>query len=289
MTQVVTTRAELATLRGGMAGRVGVVMTMGALHEGHATLMRAARADCDHVLATIFVNPLQFGPNEDLARYPRTVEADMALLRELGADAVFLPDVREVYPSGEPAVTVVPGPLGTILEGAHRPGHFDGVLTVVLKLLNLSQAELAYFGEKDYQQLTLIRAMVKELCVPVSIVGVPTVREHDGLALSSRNRYLSDVDRAAALALSTALRAGQAAGADGEGAVLRAARERLTDLEVDYLAVTDPDLHATPVSGPARLLLAARVGGTRLIDNVGLTLGEPDVDRSSPRDERPAH
>lgn len=274
MTDVVTTRKELALVRAGMTGRVGVVMTMGALHDGHAALLRAAREECEHVIATIFVNPLQFGPNEDFARYPRTLEADLALLEKEGTDVVFVPDVAEVYPTGEPVVTVRPGPLGTILEGAHRPGHFDGVLTVVLKLLNLTAATVAYFGEKDYQQLTLIRAMVAELDVPTTIVAVPTVREPDGLALSSRNRYLSDVDREAALALSRALHAGAAAAAQGPDAVLAAARRELDGLAVDYLALTNPDLGPAPSHGPARLLVAARVGTTRLIDNIALTLAE---------------
>ncbi len=272
MTDVVTTRAELAKARAGMAGRVGVVMTLGALHSGHAALLATARAECDHLLATIFVNPLQFGPNEDFARYPRTVDTDLAMLGEQGVDVVFLPSVEELYPTGSPGVVVGPGPLGTVLEGAHRPGHFDGVLTVVLKLLNLTGATVAYFGEKDYQQLTLIRAMVAELNVPTTIAVVPTVREPDGLALSSRNRYLSDVDRGRARSLSRALRAGVAAAADGAEAVLAAARRELGGVEVDYLVLTDPDLGPAPEHGPARLLVAARVGTTRLIDNTALTL-----------------
>lgn len=274
MTSTVTTRAELASARAALSGQVGVVMTMGALHDGHAALLRAARAECDHVVATIFVNPLQFGPNEDFDRYPRTVEADLELLRECGTDLVFLPSVEEMYPTGQPRVTVSAGPLGTILEGAHRPGHFDGVLTVVLKLLNLTQPTVAYFGEKDYQQLTLIRAMVTEFNMPTTIRPVPTVRDPDGLALSSRNRYLSDEERQAALALSRALRAGAEAGAHGPDEVLAAARRELTDVDVDYLALTDPDLGPPPQSGPARLLVAARFGSTRLIDNMALILQE---------------
>lgn len=274
MTDIVTSRAELTAARAALPGRVGVVMTMGALHDGHAALLRAARAECDHVVATIFVNPLQFGPNEDFDRYPRTVEADLELLRECGTDLVFLPSVEEMYPTGQPRVTVSAGPLGTILEGAHRPGHFDGVLTVVLKLLNLTQPTVAYFGEKDYQQLTLIRAMVTEFNMPTSIRPVPTVRDPDGLALSSRNRYLSDGERQAALALSRALRAGAGAAAHGPDEVLAAARRELTDIEVDYLALADPDLGPPPQSGPARLLVAARFGSTRLIDNTALTLRE---------------
>jgi pantoate--beta-alanine ligase len=272
---VCTTRAELAKVRADLPGRVGVVMTMGALHDGHATLVRAARADADHVVATIFVNPLQFGPAEDFNRYPRTVEADLGMLRELGVAAVFVPPVGEVYPAGEPTVWVAPGAIASTLEGAHRPGHFDGVLTVVLKLLNLTRADLAFFGEKDYQQLSLIRSMVDDFNVPVDIVGVETVREPDGLALSSRNRYLSTTDRTAALALSRALRAGVTAGAGGAAAALAAARTVLDSeprLALDYLALTDPRLGPVPPTGPARLLVAAKVAGTRLIDNVGLTL-----------------
>ncbi len=190
-TMVVTTRRELGQARLSMVGRVGVVMTMGALHAGHASLLATARAEVDHLIATIFVNPLQFGPNEDFARYPRTLETDLAMCAESGVDAVFAPPPTEMYPTGQPLVRVDPGPLGTILEGASRPGHFDGVLTAVLKLLNLTRADDAYFGEKDYQQLVLIRTMARDLDLPARIVGVPTVRESDGLALSSRNRYLS--------------------------------------------------------------------------------------------------
>ena len=269
---VLRTRGDLAAFRATLTGRVAVVMTMGALHEGHAALLRAARADNDHVLATIFVNPLQFGPNEDFARYPRTVDADLGVLRQQGADAVFRPEPEEVYPDGQPRVRVDPGPLGSILEGAHRPGHFDGVLTVVLKLLNLTRADAAYFGEKDYQQLTLIRGMVADLNVPVVIVGVPTVREADGLALSSRNRFLSAEQREAALALSRGLRAGAEAAEAGLAAeVIRAAVVKEIDgtpgvLE-DYVELTDPALGPPPRRGPARILVAAKVGETRLIDN----------------------
>jgi pantoate--beta-alanine ligase len=254
-------------------------MTMGALHDGHAALLRAARETTDHVLATIFVNPLQFGPNEDFGRYPRTLDSDLEILRAYGTDAVFVPPVSEIYPEREPQVRVAPGPLASTLEGAHRPGHFDGVLTVVLKLLNLTGATVAFFGEKDYQQLTLIRAMVAELNVPTTIVAVPTVREADGLALSSRNRYLSDVDRAAAASLSRALRAGVAAADHGHDAVLAAARAVLAGEErvaVDYLELTSPQLGPAPVHGRARLLVAAKLGATRLIDNTALTVRAPD-------------
>ncbi len=226
---VLPTRAALLQERAGWSGRVAVVMTMGALHDGHAALLRAARADADRVLATIFVNPLQFGPNEDFARYPRTLDDDLRILAAERVDAVFAPSAGQMYPAGEPRVRIDPGPVGSILEGAHRPGHFDGVLTVVLKLLNLSRAHAAYFGEKDYQQLTLIRAMVADLNVPVDVVGVPTVRESDGLARSSRNRFLSPAARQAALALSRALQAGADAAGAGLAAevVLTAARKEV--------------------------------------------------------------
>ncbi|MDN3297989.1 pantoate--beta-alanine ligase, partial [Streptomyces ficellus] len=189
-------------------GRTAVVMTMGALHEGHATLIRAARRHVGtkgYVLVTVFVNPLQFGAGEDLDRYPRTLDADLRTAQEAGADAVFAPSADEVYPGGAPEVRIAAGPMGERLEGASRPGHFDGMLTVVAKLLHLTRPDVAFFGQKDAQQLALIRRMVRDLNFPVDIVGVPTVREPDGLALSSRNRYLSPAERRTALALSAAL------------------------------------------------------------------------------------
>jgi pantoate--beta-alanine ligase len=272
---VVRTRSELAGARQRLTGTVAVVMTMGALHDGHLALLRAARAANDHVLATIFVNPLQFGPNEDFDRYPRTFEADLEVCRGAGVDVVFAPSTAEMYPDGEPEVRVNPGPLGERLEGASRPGFFHGVLTVVLKLMHLVRPDRAYFGEKDYQQLTLVRRMVRDLDLPVEVVGVPTVREPDGLALSSRNRYLSPPERESALTLSRALHAGQAAAARGRGpdGVLAAARacfdEAGDSVKLDYLVLTDPGLRpvADGYRGPARLLVAAWVGTTRLIDN----------------------
>jgi pantoate--beta-alanine ligase len=275
--KVVDKRADLGPARSDLSGRVAVVMTMGALHEGHAALLRAARAEADHVIATIFVNPLQFGPNEDLDKYPRTLDADLALCREAGVDVVFTPTNDEMYPDGPPSVRVAGGPVATILEGASRPGHFDGMLTVVLKLLHLTRPDVAFFGQKDYQQLTLIKAMVRDLDLPVEIVGVPTVREGDGLALSSRNRYLSAEQRAAALALSAALRAGAAAadaGADAAGTLgaARAAIDAAAGVAVDYLELTDPMLGPAPARGPARLLVAAKVGATRLIDNLAVEI-----------------
>jgi pantoate--beta-alanine ligase len=269
---VTTNRAELAAARDKTEGTVGVVLTMGALHDGHEALIRAAHERADHVLVTIFVNPLQFGPNEDFDRYPRTLDRDLAICARNGVELIFAPDRAEMYPDGEPMVRVNPGPLGEILEGASRPGFFHGVLTVVLKLFHLTRPQVAFFGEKDYQQLALVRRMVRDTDLPVEIVGVPTVREPDGLALSSRNRYLSPEERRAALALSGALRAGAAAAPDGADAVLAAARAVLRGVALDYLALTGPDLGPPLSHGPARLLIAARVGTTRLIDNAPLEL-----------------
>jgi pantoate--beta-alanine ligase len=266
---VASTRAELAAARAGMTGSVGVVMTMGALHSGHARLLRTAREAGDHVVMTLFVNPLQFGPNEDFDRYPRTFERDLEIAAAEGVDVVFAPTPAEMYPNGQPAVRVTPGPLGEILDGASRPGHFAGMLTVVLKLLHLTRPDVAYFGEKDFQQLTLIRSMARDLDLDTEIRGVPTVREPDGLAMSSRNRFLSPEERECALALSRALRAGSAA-AENSADVLAAARKELEQnpgLDVDYLVLTGPDLGPAPERGPARLLVAAQAGTTRLIDN----------------------
>jgi pantoate--beta-alanine ligase len=270
--------AGLRRLRDALPGPVVLVPTMGALHEGHRSLVRAARRHGGSVVVSVFVNPTQFGPGEDFDRYPRTWDADLAALAEEGADLVFHPPVDEVYPPGALGVTVQPGPLGDVLEGAVRPGHFAGVLTVVAKLFGLVRPDAAVFGEKDYQQLTLVRAMVRELALGVEVVGVPTVREDDGMALSSRNRYLTDRQRTAAAAISAALRAGSAAGPHGGEAVLAAARRVLDgvpDLVPDYLELTDPDLGPAPAAGPARLLVAARAGSTRLIDNTAVQLGDP--------------
>ena len=273
MTELVRTRAELAAARAGVAGSLALVPTMGALHDGHAELIRYAGTLADAVAVSLFVNPLQFGPAEDLDRYPRTLERDLKLLDRLGVGLVFAPGATEMYPDGRPAVTVDPGPLGGLLEGASRPGHFAGVLTVVTKLLGLVRPDVAVFGEKDYQQLALIRRTVADLELGVRIVGAPTVRDPDGLALSSRNRYLTPEQRQQALALSRALRAGAEEGPSGAGAVLKAATEELRGIDVDYLALRGVDLGPAPAAGPARLLVAARVGSTRLIDNVPLTLG----------------
>jgi pantoate--beta-alanine ligase len=273
---VARTRAELEAALAGLPGPRGVVMTMGALHDGHAELMRTARRECASVVATIFVNPLQFGANEDLDKYPRTFESDLTICAEAGVDVLFHPGETEMYPHGRPSTLVTAGPLGDDLEGASRPGHFDGVLTVVLKLLHLTGPQIAYFGEKDYQQLTLIRQMVTDLDLAIRIAPVPTVREPDGLARSSRNRYLSDAERAGALALSRALRAGADAGPDGPAAVLAAANATLAaepGLVVDYVALRDPELGPAPDTGETRLLVAAKAGTTRLIDNSSVLLG----------------
>jgi pantoate--beta-alanine ligase len=224
---------------------------------------------------SVFVNPMQFGPGEDLDRYPRTFDADVELCDREGVDIVFAPTVDEVYPGGMPQVTVDPGPLAKLLEGRSRPTHFHGVLTVVAKLLGLVRPDVAVFGEKDYQQLTLIRRMVADLCMGIHVVGGRTVREEDGLALSSRNRYLDADQRRSALALSAALRAGADAGSAGPDAVRRAALavlEAAEGFDVDYLELTAPDLGPAPEQGEARLLVAGRVGTTRLIDNTAVTL-----------------
>lgn len=273
------TRAELAGARSSFDGTVAVVMTMGALHEGHTALVRHARTEADHVIVTIFLNPLQFGPNEDLAKYPRTIDADLQLCRSEGVDLVFAPAPGVVYPDGDPGVRVSAGRLGEVLEGASRPGHFDGVLTVVMKLLHLTRPHLAYFGQKDAQQLLLIRRMVRDLDLGCRVVGVPTVREADGLAMSSRNLYLTPLDREVALTLSRALAAGERAAAEGASAIRRAAREVCVGEPlclVDYLVLVHPQtLEDVPewYRGEGLLAVAARVGTTRLIDNALLMVG----------------
>ena len=273
---VVADRTGLARERDRATGPVAVVMTMGALHDGHAALLRQARVRASTVIATIFVNPLQFAPNEDFDRYPRTFEADLAVCAAEQADLVFAPTPDVMYPGGQPAVRVNPGPLGEILEGASRPGFFHGVLTVVLKLIHLTRPDVAFFGEKDYQQLALVKRMVRDLDLDTEIVGVPTVREADGLARSSRNRYLSPPERTSALAISAALRAGALGGVNGGDAALAAAQAVLDaepGLDLDYLTLTDPLLGPAPATGEGRLLIAARAGSTRLIDNAPVLLG----------------
>ena len=253
-----------------------LVPTMGAVHDGHLTLVRAAKhVSGSVVVVSIFVNPLQFGANEDLDKYPQTLDDDLAQLRAEGVDIAFAPTAAEMYPDG-PRTSVQAGPLGAELEGASRPTHFAGVLTVVLKLLQIVRPDQAFFGEKDYQQLVLIRQMVTDLNVNVSIVGVPIVREPDGLAMSSRNRYLSDVEREQAGALSAALLAGMYAASGGAPAALDAARavlEEVPAIDVDYLQVRDPALGPAPAEGMARMLLAARLGATRLLDNIAIDIG----------------
>jgi pantoate--beta-alanine ligase len=277
------TREELADLLAGArrdGRRIAFVPTMGALHEGHASLMRTARGATDGpVVVSIFVNPMQFAPTEDLDRYPRTLDADLEVCAAEGVDVVFAPSVGEMYPGGfshdsvHDGVTVAPGALATILDGESRPGHFDGVLTVVAKLFGLVRPDVAVFGQKDYQQLTLIRRMVLDLCMGIEIVGAETVREPDGLALSSRNRYLDADQRQVAAALSRALRAAQDRAPYGVPAARWAAMSVLNvepGLELDYVALTSPDLGDAPDTGEGRILVAARVGTTRLIDNAPL-------------------
>jgi pantoate--beta-alanine ligase len=283
MTLVIArTREELAAERESF-GTIALVPTMGALHEGHRTLIRRARGLAGTVAVSIFVNPLQFGPHEDLDRYPRPLSEDLAVCADEGVGLVFAPTLETMYPGGDvTGVTVDSGEMGTIVEGAFRPGHFDGVLTVVLKLFNLIRPEIAVFGEKDAQQLAMIRRMVADLNIPVWIDGCPTVRERDGLALSSRNRYLSEAERATALSLSLALGVGAVAAPDGPAKVLEAAGAVLADaaesdppLEVDYLVLVDPttfhDVGEDHV-GPAILAVAGKVGTTHLIDNVPIYL-----------------
>ncbi|WP_311210313.1 MULTISPECIES: pantoate--beta-alanine ligase [unclassified Aeromicrobium] len=278
MTPVVArTRAELRAALAG-ADRTAFVPTMGALHDGHARLMRHARPLGDTLVVSIFVNPTQFGPGEDLDAYPRTFDADLVVCEREGVDVVFAPDVDEMYPGGlDGAVTVDPGPLGQVLEGAARPTHFRGVLTVVAKLFALVRPDVAVFGEKDFQQLALIRRMVRDLALDVEVVGHPIVRKADGLALSSRNTYLTPIQHEQALALSRALRAAADEGVVGRDAVLKAAHEVLDaadGVEVDYLVVTDLLLGDVDDSyeGEARILVAARVGTTRLLDNQPVVL-----------------
>jgi pantoate--beta-alanine ligase len=274
---VARTRAELRAALAD-AGRTAFVPTMGALHDGHAGLSRLARPLGDTLVVSIFVNPTQFGPGEDLDAYPRTLDADFAVCEREGVDVVFAPDVDEVYPGGlDGAVTVDPGPLGQVLEGAARPTHFRGVLTVVATLFALVRPDVAVFGEKDYQQLALLRRMVRDLALDVEVVGHPIVREDDGLALSSRNTYLTAEQHDQALALSRALAAGAEQGTVGRDAVLKAAHDVLAaapGVDVDYLVLTDPLLGEVDdtFEGEARILVAARVGTTRLLDNQPVVL-----------------
>lgn len=266
---IVTTPAAARALseRWRRAGlRVGMVPTMGALHEGHASLIRRAARECDRVVASIFVNPKQFGPKEDYARYPRTFPADRRLCEKAGADAIYLPSVAGMYPPGF-ATTVRVGGVSEPLEGRSRPGHFDGVATVVAKLLAAARPDRAYFGEKDFQQLAVVRRLAADLDLGVTIVGCPIVREKDGLALSSRNRYLSPEERERASLISKALRSSSS---------LASAKKMMLAIpgaKVDYVALVDAETFAPPTGATRRrrLLAAVRFGKTRLIDNVGVS------------------
>jgi pantoate--beta-alanine ligase len=273
--KVLTTIPQVREWRRSLAGSLGLVPTMGYLHAGHRSLVERARAENDHVAASIFVNPTQFAPGEDRERYPRDLDRDRALLSAAGCDVVFVPEVAEIYPPGA-ATLVDVGPVAAPLEGERRPGHFRGVATVVLKLFGIFQPTRAYFGEKDAQQLAVIRRLVRDLDVPVEVVGCPTVREPDGLALSSRNSYLTPGERRAAGVLNRALNAARTLVMAGErnGEALRAAMRRTLGEEplvrADYVSVADPDSfrELESIEGPALLLLAAFLGRARLIDNL---------------------
>ncbi len=271
-------QAVLAARREGK--RVALVPTMGALHDGHLSLVRAARERADYVVVSVFVNPTQFGPGEDFEAYPRDIDHDMQLLKAEGADAIFTPTTAGMYAS-DAQVTVAPGPLGALWEGAIRPRHFAGVCTVVSKLFNIVLPDLAFFGEKDFQQLTIIKRMVCDLDLPVRVVPCPIIRESDGLALSSRNTYLSPDERRAATVLYRALRTAETLALGGERDVATltdAMRECIAEeplATLDYAAVVDPATLTEPASleAPARAIIAVRLGTTRLIDNMQLTTG----------------
>lgn len=282
--QVLSTKAEfrehLETVRA-LGRSVGLVPTMGALHDGHLSLVRAAASECDVVALTIFVNPLQFAASEDLSSYPRPIEHDLEVAEQAGADVVFTPTTEEMYP-GPTLSTVRVDELTSGLEGASRPAHFDGVTTVVAKLFNIAGACRAYLGEKDFQQLTVVRRMVADLDHPVIVVGCPIVREPDGLAMSSRNVYLSSDERAAATVVHRALRAGAALIDAGE-ADPRVVETHMASVieaeplaELDYAVVADPDSLRTPevlTSGmTVRLLLVAKIGTPRLLDNLAVVV-----------------
>ena len=280
--KIAPTITEVRAWRVSLGGAtVGFTPTMGALHEGHLSLVRAARGANERVAASIFVNPTQFGPNEDFSKYPRTFEADCELLERAGVDVVFAPEPAEMYPRGF-ATGIDVGPVATRLDGASRPGHFTGVATVVAKLLNIVQPTRAYFGQKDAAQVAVLRQLVRDLSLPVELVVCPIVREPDGLALSSRNRYLSSAERTQALVLSRALLAAEnlAEHGMGEAAPLLEVSRVVLDVEpgfrLDYLALVDPDtLEPVPSlqpEKPALLAVAGWVGVTRLIDNTLLPL-----------------
>lgn len=287
--EIISTRAQwraACDAARAAGGTLGFIPTMGALHEGHAALFGAARTACTTVAISIFVNPLQFGDPEDLARYPRTLNADVGMAKAAGVDLVFAPDVTEIYPNfpqlPETRVAVAGPSVG--FEGEDRPGHFDGVATVVALLFALSGPCRAYFGEKDFQQLCVIRTMVADLGLPVEVIGCPTIREPDGLAMSSRNVRLSEQGRAAAGVLARALRAGQLALADGQNPLCAAqAMEQVVAEEpmasLSYAACVDPTslsvLRSLAPGAPARLVIAAEIDGVRLLDNAPATAGRP--------------
>ena len=261
--------------------RIALVPTMGALHEGHLSLVRAARERAEYVVVSVFVNPTQFGPGEDFEAYPRDLEGDLELLEAEGVALVFAPATATMYAPGA-TVTVDPGPLGDVLEGAIRPTHFRGVCTVVAKLFGIVAPDLAFFGEKDFQQLAIVRTMVSDLDLPVRVVGCPTIREPDGLALSSRNVYLSPDERAAATVLYRALRAAEARALAGERDARALVEVMRAEIATEPLVVPDYAEVADAVTlvpldaldgSPARALVAARLGSTRLIDNLALEVG----------------
>jgi pantoate--beta-alanine ligase len=278
ITTVAAVRAQIATAEA--AGRrVALVPTMGALHQGHLALVARAREVADVVVVSVFVNPLQFGPGEDFARYPRDLDADRVLLAEAGADLLFAPEASELLPDDRTPVRVAAGPIGDTLEGRVRPGHFDGVLTIVLKLLHIVGPDVVVFGQKDAQQVFLVRRMIRDLDVPVELEVVETEREDDGLARSSRNRYLDAGARRLARVVPAALDAAESAADRDADTMTAAARTALAGQEgavLEYLAIVDPATFQ-PVGdgyrGRALVLVAARVGGTRLIDNRFVHLG----------------
>lgn len=278
--RICTTRKELNDALAELEGTRGLVMTMGALHDGHLSLVRAASEASDHVVASIYVNPLQFGPGEDFDSYPRDLERDCELLEAAGVAVVYAPSDDQMYPR-TPLVRIDPGPMAVVYEGKTRPTHFAGVLQVVHKVFNLMRPDFAFFGQKDAQQLALIKTMVADLDMPVEIRAVPIAREESGIAMSSRNLYLSGAERDYALGLSRALRAGAEAARAGETAVVvrETARESLAGapgVRMDYLDLVDPETFVPlddDATGPALLVTAAWVGTTRLIDNLEVTVG----------------
>ncbi len=275
--KVIETAAEIRAARGAMSGSVALVPTMGALHAGHMSLVTIAHERAKHVVASLFVNPAQFGPGEDFLRYPRPRERDLEMFRAAGVGTVFTPTVEEVYPQGE-STRVDPGPIATVLEGAHRPGHFTGVATVVTKLFTLIRPDVAVFGQKDAQQVRVIRQITRDLMLGVEVVAAPTVREPDGLAMSSRNVYLIGEQRVAATVLRRALLATEAKWRGGErrGAELKKVALDLLAAEplarTEYVSVADTEtlIELDVVSVIALVSLAVRIGGTRLIDNITL-------------------